>query len=216
MKKKENNVVEVIFILDRSGSMEGRELDTIGGFNANLAIQKKEEGEVIWSTILFDDQYEVIHDRLPIKKVKPISEKEYYVRGCTALLDAIGITINHIANEHKVNKKDVVNKTIFIISTDGLENASEEYNYKDIHKLISKYSEKEGWEFIFLGANMDAIKEASKIGIRSSRAASFMNDEEGIEKNYSVIANTLSKFRKDMVLGEDILDEIKEDYQKRS
>lgn len=209
-------MIEVIFILDRSGSMAGMEPDTIGGFNSTLESQRKEHGEVLWSTVLFDNRHEVIHDRVPIEKIEKLTEREYYVRGCTALLDAIGRAVKHIGNVHKYARaEDVPEKTLFVITTDGMENASKEYSYKEVKRMIERQSEKYGWEFLFLGANMDAVSEAGRIGIRPERAATFHNDSEGIALNYQAIDRAMSSVRCTCSLDDDILFEVREDYAKR-
>lgn len=193
MKK---DLTELVFILDRSGSMCGLESDTIGGFNAMIEKQKKQDGEANITTVLFDDQYDVIHDRFPIEAVKPLTEKEYYVRGCTALLDAVGKTIHKVGNVQKYLPDEMkAEKVIFVITTDGLENASREYNYDTIRKKIEKQKEKYGWEFLFLGANMDAVSEAKKFGIAADRSVTFENDSVGVEMNYRVVEETISCMR---------------------
>ena len=191
------DLMEVVFILDRSGSMSGLEADTIGGFNATLEKQKKEPGEVLWSTVLFDDKHEVVHDRVPISKIEKLTEREYYVRGCTALLDAVGRAIHHIGNVHKYARpEDVPGKTLFVITTDGMENASREYTYAQVKQMIERQTEKYGWEFLFLGANMDAVSVAGRMGIRPERSATFINDSVGISTNYEVLADAVSSVRK--------------------
>lgn len=176
MKK---GLTELVFVVDRSGSMGGLESDTIGGFNATLEAHRKEDGEAFVSTVLFDNEIEVLHDRLPIADVKPITEKEYWVRGCTALLDAVGGAVNHIDRVHGYLPEDArPEHTIVVITTDGMENASREYSYERVKELITK-KEKEGWDFLFLGANIDAAAEAGRIGISSDRAATYMADGEG-------------------------------------
>lgn len=186
----------MVFILDRSGSMGGLEKDTIGGYNSLIEKQKKEEGEALVSTVLFDHEQEVLLDREPLDKVKKMTEDEYYVRGCTALLDAIGGAINHIGNIHKyAREEDVPEKTIFVITTDGLENASKRYSYRDIKKMIKRQEEKYGWEFLFLGANIDVAKESDRLGIREDRAVRYVNDSEGIELNYEVVGCAMSAMR---------------------
>ena len=211
------DLCEVVFILDRSGSMSGLEADTIGGFNATLAKQKKEPGEVLWSTVLFDDKHEVVHDRVPIRKIEKLTENEYYVRGCTALLDAIGRAIHHIENVHKYARpEDVPSKTLFVITTDGMENASREYTYAQVKSLISSRSEKDGWEFMFLGANMDAVSVAARMGISADRSATFINDGEGIATNYRAVACAMSSLRAKGSIEADVLEEVRRDFKKRS
>lgn len=189
-------LTEIVFILDRSGSMGGLESDTIGGFNSMLNKQKKEEGEAFVSTIFFDDASEVIHDRLPINEVKPITDKEYYVRGCTALLDAVGGAIDHIRNIHKyARREDVPAKTLFIITTDGCENSSHRYSYEEVKRLIEKQKEKDHWEFLFLGANIDAAATASRIGIDRHHSVDYISDSEGTSLNYEVLSEAVSCVR---------------------
>lgn len=215
-EKKKFDSTEVVFILDRSGSMGGLEKETIKGFNSLLKKQKEDGGEVLWSTILFNDEYEVLHDRIPIEKMKRISEREYFVKGCTALLDAVGRTIVHIRDLHKKEGDKAPVKTLFVITTDGMENASHEYTYRGIKQMIKRQQEKSDWEFIFLGANIDAVGEAAKIGIRSSRAARFINDEKGIQKNYFTLTSAITLYRyPGRRLEESALDDIKEDFDER-
>jgi len=191
------NLTELVFILDRSGSMGGLESDTIGGFNSLIGKQKKEEGEAVVSTILFDDKVDVIHDRKDIKDIPALTEKDYYVRGCTALLDAVGSAINHISSvQNKTDEEDRPSKTLFVITTDGLENASKEYSFKDIKNLISRHKEKDNWEFMFLGANIDAIGVASDMGISKDMAANYNCDSEGTSLNYEVLTEAVSTARK--------------------
>lgn len=193
MKK---NLTELVFILDRSGSMSGLESDTIGGYNSLLNKQKKEEGEAYVSTVLFDDVSEVIHDRVPLSEIIPMTDKEYYVRGCTALLDAIGGAIHHIGNIHKyAREEDRPEKTLFIITTDGMENASRRYNYEKVKQMIERQKEKYGWEFLFLGANIDAIAVAGRFGIDASRAVRYECDEKGTQVNYRVLNEAVSRVR---------------------
>lgn len=216
-------LTEVVFILDRSGSMSGLEADTIGGFNSMIQKQKKEEGEAYISTILFDDQSEVLYDRVPVGKVEPMNDSQYYVRGCTALLDAIGGAIHHIANVHKyAREEDRPEKTLFIITTDGMENSSRQYSYNKVKKMVQKEKEKYGWEFLFLGANMDAVKVAGRFGIGSDRALNYKCDSEGTALNYKVLSETVSAVRRSRSKVE--MDEavfaccepIREDYKKRN
>ncbi|MBE5759384.1 MAG: hypothetical protein E7332_05080 [Clostridiales bacterium] len=209
-------MTELVFILDRSGSMSGREKDTIGGFNAMIEKQKQEAGEALVSTVLFDDRMEVIHDRVPIEQVKPLTEKEYYARGSTALLDAVGRAIHHIGIIHKyARREDVPEKTLFIITTDGMENASCEYDYDMVKKRIGRQQTKYGWEFLFLGANIDAAKEAGRFGIAPSRAVDFNNDAKGIALNYTVLNETISNVRMGNDIDESWKDSIDEDIRIR-
>lgn len=191
------NLTEIVFILDRSGSMSGLESDTIGGFNSMIAKQQKEEGEAIVSTVLFDDETDVIHDRVAIGDVKKLTEEDYYVRGCTALLDAVGGAIHHIGNVHKyAREEDRPAKTLFVITTDGLENASRHYSFKDVKRLIKRQKEKYNWEFLFLGANIDAIEVAGNMGISRDRAANYNCDEVGTALNYQVLEAAVTRVRK--------------------
>lgn len=193
MKK---NLTELVMILDRSGSMGGLESDTIGGYNSMLKKQREEDGEVLVSTVLFDDRSEVLYDRVPLEKMPQMTEKEYYVRGCTALLDAVGGAIHHIGNVHNyAREEDRPEKTIFVITTDGLENASREYSYDRVKKMVEQQKEKYGWEFLFLGANIDAIETAGRFGISADRAANYNSDREGTALNYEVLAETVCKMR---------------------
>ncbi len=215
-------LTEVVFILDRSGSMSGLEADTIGGFNSMIEKQKKEDGEAYISTVLFDDQTEVLYDRVPVGKVEPMNDNQYYVRGCTALLDAIGGAIHHIANVHKyAREEDRPEKTLFIITTDGMENSSNIYTYNKVKKMVEKEKKKYGWEFLFLGANIDAIAVAGKFGIGADRAIDYECDSEGTQLNYKVLSKTVSAMRraKSKVEMDKAVFEccapIREDYQRR-
>ena len=191
------NLTELVFILDRSGSMSGLEADTIGGFNSMIKKQQKEDGEAVVSTVLFDDKIDVIHDRVNISKIEKLTEDDYYVRGCTALLDAVGRAIHHIGNVQKYARdEDRPAKTLFVITTDGLENASREYTFKDIKRMIERQKEKYNWEFLFLGANIDAIEVAGNMGISRERAANYNCDAMGTALNYSVLEKAVSKIRK--------------------
>lgn len=186
------SLTEIVYILDCSGSMSGLEEDTIGGFNAMLAKQKKTGEKAYVSTVLFDDKCEVLHDRVPIEEVKAITDKEYYVRGCTALLDAIGGAIHHIGNVHKyARNEDRPTKTIFVITTDGLENASRTYSYEKVKSMISYEQEKYGWEFIFVGANIDAAKEAGRLGIRRERSVNYVHDSIGTKTIFTGLAEAV-------------------------
>lgn len=208
MKK---GLTEIVFIMDNSGSMGGLESDTIGGYNAFIEKQKKVEGEAFISTVLFNDRTKVIHDRVPLEKVTPMTEKEYRAGGCTALLDAVGGSIHHIANIYKyARKEDVPEKTIFVITTDGLENSSTSYSYEDVKKMISKEQEKYGWEFIFLGANIDVTAEAEKIGIRAERAARYNYSKRGTKRNFDVLSCAVMSFREEKMLSDDWKAEIEE------
>ena len=190
------NLTELVFILDRSGSMGGLESDTIGGFNSMIKKQKKEDGEAFVSTVLFDDVTEVIHDRVPIRDVKKLTEDEYFVRGCTALLDAVGGAIDHIGNIQKyAREEDRPAKTLFVITTDGLENASKRYTFKKVKTMIKRQQEKYNWEFLFLGANIDAIEVAGNMGISKDRAANYHCDEMGTALNYEVLEKAVSRVR---------------------
>ncbi len=193
MKK---NLTEIVFILDRSGSMHGLERDTIGGYNSMLEKQRKVDGEAYVTTVLFDDEVETICDRAPIKDVKDMTDREYFTRGCTALLDAVGGTISHIGNIHKyaVNE-DVPEKTLFIITTDGMENASREYSYDRVKKMIERQKKKYGWEFLFLGANIDSAEMGAMIGIDRDFAVNYKSDEEGTMLNYDVMCETITQAR---------------------
>ena len=213
MKK---DLIELVFILDRSGSMAGLENDTIGGYNAMLTNQQQEAGEAVVTTVLFDDEYELLHDRINIKGIRPITAREYYVRGCTALLDAIGKTIHKIDNVQQHTSEDErAEKVMFVITTDGLENASQEYNYKKIRAMVEKQQEQYGWVFIFLGANIDAIGAAADLGIRADRAANYHADGIGTQLNYIVVSEVVSDLRNNRNIKADWKNRIDEDYEQR-
>ena len=213
MKK---NLTEIVFILDRSGSMAGLEDDTIGGFNAMIEKQKREPGEAYVSTVLFENYSEVIHDRVEIQKVAPMTRNEYYVRGCTALLDAVGKAIHHIGNVHKyAREEDRPEKTLFVITTDGMENASRQYDYTRVKAQIQRQKEKYGWEFLFLGANIDAIGTARQFGIEEDRAVNYHCDREGTALNYEVVSEAIRTVRASAPLSRDWKQRIDEDYKKR-
>lgn len=209
-------ITELVFILDRSGSMSGLEQDTIGGYNAMLEKQKGIKGAAQITTVLFDNNYELLHDRIDIRAVSPITEKEYYVGGSTALLDAIGRTINKICNAQKHTAKDYrADKVLFVITTDGMENASREYDYSKIKAMVEGQKSKYGWEFIFLGANIDAIDIARRFGIAPDRAQNYHSDSEGTRLNYDVTAQAIVSFRETGIIAENWGDEIREDYVRR-
>ena len=221
MKK---GLTEIVFILDRSGSMSGLESDTIGGYNSMIEKQKKEEGEALISTVLFDGQTDVLHDRVPLDKISPITEKEYYVRGSTALLDAVGGAIHHIGNVHKyAREEDVPEKTLFIITTDGMENSSRQYSYNKVKKMIEKQKEKYHWEFIFLGANIDAVGVADRFGVDRQHAVRYECDSAGTALNFQVMNKMVScargaksaKAMNEAFCSEEMLDEVREDYKRR-
>ncbi len=192
MKK---GLTEIVFILDRSGSMGGLENDTIGGFNAMIEKQRREEGEALVSTILFDHESEVLHDRVPLEKIEPMTEKQYFVRGCTALIDAIGGAIKHVGNVHRyIREEDRPEHVMFIITTDGMENASKKFSSGEVKKMIEKRRE-EGWEFLFLGANIDAVETARHFGIDEDRAVTYRSDKAGTRLNYEVMAECISDVR---------------------
>jgi len=210
------NLTELVFILDRSGSMSGLETDTIGGFNSMLKKQKKESGEAFVTTVLFDDKYEVLHDRYDIKGVNLLTEKEYYVRGSTALLDAIGITINNIGKALSDTKEeDRPGKVLFVIITDGMENSSREFSYEKVKKMVEHQKSKYAWDFIFLGANIDAIKTANSFGISADMATNFVSDSAGTQLNYKIVSEVVSSFRKGKNVDKSWKDEIEKDYKKR-
>ena len=209
-------MTELVFILDRSGSMSGLEKDTIGGFNAMIERQKREDGQALVSTVLFDNESVVIHDRLPLDRVPPLTEREYYTRGCTALLDAVGGAIHHIGNIHKYARRgDVPDKTLFIITTDGYENASRRYDYEKVRHMIQHEKEKYGWEFLFLGANIDAAAEAQRFGIDADRAVTYKCDAAGTALNYDVISEAVCHVRASRPLSAGWKSRIDEDVRKR-
>ena len=213
MKK---GLTELVFILDRSGSMAGLESDTIGGFNAMIAKQQKAEGEAYVSTVLFDNESVVIHDRVDIRKIAPMTAEQYSVRGCTALLDAIGKAIHHIGNVHKYARdEDRPEHTLFVITTDGMENASHRYTAEQVKQKIERQKSKYGWEFIFLGANIDAVDTASRIGIDKKRAVSYHSDHVGTKLNYEVISEAVCSMRSSEEIPDDWAARIKDDYRRR-
>ena len=213
MKK---NLTELVFILDRSGSMSGLESDTIGGYNSMLEQQRKLKGECVITTVLFDNCYELLHDRIDIRAVAPITEKEYFVGGSTALLDAIGKTIHKIDTAQK-NTSDAyrADKVMFVIITDGYENSSREYSSQKVKSMIEHKKEKYGWEFIFLGANIDAVETAGRFGINADRAVDYVPDGEGTELNFRMMSETVATFRECGAVPTACLDEIRKDMKKR-
>ena len=217
-------LTELVFILDRSGSMSGLEADTIGGFNSLIAKQKKEEGTALISTVLFDDHAEVLYDRILLDRIEPMNDRQYYVRGCTALLDVLGGAIHHIGNVHKyAREEDRPEKTIFIITTDGMENSSHRYTYDKVKKMVERQRDRYGWEFLFLGANIDAIEVAGRFGVQANRAVNYECDSEGTQLNYEVLSKAVSRVRTcaaptaAMAFDEcgDWAEEIRADYSKR-
>ena len=209
-------MTELVFILDRSGSMAGLETDTIGGFNAMIEKQKKEAGKALVTTVLFDNESVTVHDRIPLQEVPPLTEKEYFTRGCTALLDAVGGTIRHIANIHRyIRREDVPERTLFVITTDGYENASRYYDYDKVRRLIEHEKAKYGWEFLFLGANIDAAAEAKRFGIAADRAADYKCDTAGTALNYEVIGEAVGAVRGARPLAANWKRRIDEDVKQR-
>ena len=213
------NLTELVFILDRSGSMGGLESDTIGGFNSMLAKQQAEPGECRITTALFDHQCELLHDRIDIKAVSPMTEREYFVRGSTALLDAVGRTINKIGSVQKNTAEEYrADKVLFVITTDGMENASREYSYSKIKSMIERQKSKYGWEFVFLGANIDAVDVANRFGVAPNRAQNFHNDSEGVALNYAVVSEAVSAMRaapKGVGFADGWSAEIQADFERR-
>ena len=213
---KKINRTELVFILDRSGSMSGLEADTIGGYNSLIEKQKKEEGECRLTTVLFDDRYELLHDRVNLKDVSPITEREYWVRGSTALLDAVGMTIQRIGSAQKYGlPHHRADKVLFVITTDGMENASREYNYARVREMIERQKEKYGWEFLFLGANIDAVATAAQFGIAPTRAANYHADSRGTQLNYEVVSRAVSNMRASGTLEDNWSADIDADYTGR-
>jgi len=213
MKK---GLTEIVFILDRSGSMAGLEEDTIGGFNSLIQKQRAEAGEALISTVLFDNYTEVIHDRVPLSKIPELTREEYYVRGCTALLDAVGGAVHHIGNVHKyAREEDRPEHTLFVITTDGMENASRRYTYDQVRRMIERQKEKYGWEFLFLGANIDAAKEAKRFGIQEDRAVRYHSDSMGTELNFEAMNDAMCDVRAARPIRSSWKKRIEEDFRKR-
>lgn len=212
-KIRKNDITELVFVLDRSGSMAGLEADTVGGFNSLIKDQKNSEGRAFVTTVLFDTEFIYVHDREDIAKVEPLTEKDYVPRGCTALLDAVGMTIQHIAGIHKYARpEDVPSKTIFVITTDGMENASREYKYDTVKKLIKKEQEKYGWEFIFLGANIDAAATAGSMGI--AHASNYKADGKGTRLMYGAVGKAVSCMRSCVPLEDNWNEEMEADAER--
>jgi len=213
MKK---NLTELVFILDKSGSMAGMEADTIGGFNSMIEKQRKEEGDVLVSTVLFSNESHVIHDRVNIGKIEPLTERQYCVGGGTALIDAIGQAIHHIGNVHKYARdEDRPEHTIFVITTDGMENASHRYSSDEVKKMVRRQKDRYGWEFLFLGANIDAVETAAHFGIGADRAVRFHNDRKGVALNYDMVSMTVGRMRACAPVGAEWKEEIEADYASR-
>ena len=216
MEKKTNNITELVFILDRSGSMSGLEADTIGGFNAMIEKQRKEYGACYVSTVLFDDNTEVLHDRVNLSDIKPMTDKEYTVRGCTALIDALGGAIHHIGNIHKyARREDVPEHTMFIITTDGMENASRKYSSDKVKAMIERQKEKYGWEFLFIGANIDAVETAAQYGISEDRAVNYVPDPTGTHILYDSVSAVVCDVRASKCVDNSWGEKLNKDYIKR-
>ena len=211
-----NNITELVFILDKSGSMAGLESDTIGGFNSMIEKQKKQDGGCYVSTVLFDDESEVLHDRVKLHDIPKMTDRDYTVRGCTALIDAIGGAIHHIGNIHKYARpEDVPEHTMFVITTDGQENASHKYTSEQVKKMIERQKEKYGWEFLFIGANIDAVETAARYGIDKDRAVNYNADGEGTHILYESVAKAVCNVRASAPLSADWSEKINADYQRR-
>ena len=215
VRKPENNSTELVFILDRSGSMSGLEQDTIGGFNSMIEKQKKQDGECFVSTVLFDHEVSTLHDRVPLADVRPMTNEDYFVRGCTALIDAIGMTVRHIEEVHRyIRPEDVPAHTMFVITTDGLENASREYSADKVRKMIED-KKKDGWEFLFIGANIDAVQTAKHFGIGADRAVNYHADSIGTEKLYACVSEAVTDARSCKPVKSTWSRKIKDDYENR-
>ena len=214
---KNNNLTELVFILDRSGSMSGLESDTIGGFNAMLEKQKQQAGACFVSTVLFDNTSTVLHDRLPLERVPRMTTADYQVGGCTALIDAIGDAIHHIGNIHKyARKEDVPAHTLFVIMTDGMENASRRYSSDEVKQKIERQKEKYGWEFLFIGANIDAVETAKRYGIDADRSVNYHADPDGTRVAYETVAEAACCLRKTAALPVDWNEKLNQDFNSRN
>jgi uncharacterized protein YegL len=211
-----NGITELVFILDRSGSMSGLETDTIGGFNSMIEKQKKQDGKCFVSTVLFDNVSEVLHDRVSLSEIKPMTDKEYTVRGCTALIDALGGAIHHIGNIHKyARKEDVPEHTVFVITTDGMENASRRYTSDQVKNMVERQKERYGWEFLFIGANIDAVETAARYGISEDRAVNYNADGMGTHILYKSVNTVVSSVRAEKPIEPDWSEAIDKDYRSR-
>lgn len=210
------DLTEMVFILDRSGSMSGLESDTIGGFNAMIEKQKKLEGEAYISTVLFNNHSVVLHDRIPVQKIEPLTENDYSPSGCTALIDALGGAIKHISNAHKyAREEDVPAKTMFVVMTDGLENASHQYSADEVRDMVKEKQEKNGWEFLFLGANIDAVETARHYGIRADRSVNFHADRLGVQNSMEFVTEAAMCMRMDAPISADWKEKAERDYKNR-
>ena len=216
MKKETNNITELVFILDRSGSMAGLEDDTIGGFNAMIEKQKKQDGLCWVSTVLFANESKVIHDRVRLEEVRPMTEEDYRVGGCTALIDAIGDAIRHVSNIHRYARpEDVPAHTVFVITTDGMENASRRYSAQEVRRKIEQQKEAHGWEFLFIGANIDAVETAGRFGIAPDRAVNYHADKKGTNVLYACVSKAVGSIRSNAPMRADWSEEIAADYASR-
>lgn len=212
-----NSITELVFIIDRSGSMSGLESDTIGGFNAMIEKQKKQDGVCFVSTVLFDSASEVLHDRIRLDEISKMTEKDYTVGGCTALIDALGGAVKHISNIHKYSRpEDVPGHTMFVITTDGMENASRKYSSNEVKQMIEQKKEESGWEFIFIGANIDAVETAARYGIDKSRAVNYNADRQGTRIMYNAVSEAVCSLRSHAPLKADWSKDISDDYKRRS
>ena len=216
MKKETNNITELVFILDRSGSMAGLEDDTVGGFNAMIEKQKKQPGKCWVSTVLFANESQVIHDRLPLEEIRPMTREDYSVGGCTALIDAIGDAMRHIGNIHKYARpEDVPAHTVFVITTDGMENASHRYSAQEVRRKIQRQKEKYGWEFLFIGANIDAVQTAGHFGISSDRAVNYHADRQGTQVLYECVSRAVGNIRANAPMASNWSEDIEADFNSR-